>query len=354
MTERRLLGAAARRRLAGGAVCLLGAVVTVAQLRPLPGVRSPVALLLTVAVPALFGAILVGTGIATARGALVTDPDAVRFAGWIVTGTLVFLLTGLWVLVLDLALGVPIPYGITITLDAVSLGGVVGAVIGLYDARSREQTRRLERRNERLDAFASMVSHDLRNPLEVATVRVAAARREGAEDGADEHLDIAARMLDRMEALIDDLLVLAREGGRVDPEPVGLADVAEASFGAVETGSATLVTETDGRIRADEAKLRELLENLVRNAVEHGAPDATITVGDLPDGFYVEDDGAGIPPEEREAVFESGYSTSPDGTGFGLHIVRRFAEAHGWEVRATDGPDGGARFEFTGVERPGD
>jgi len=54
--------------------------------------------------------------------------------------------------------------------------------------------------------------------------------------------------------------------------------------------------------------------------------------------------------DAREQVFESGYSTSKDGTGVGLSIVRRIVRAHDWDVTVTEGPDGGARFEFTGVE----
>ncbi|OYR57107.1 hypothetical protein DJ71_26370, partial [Halorubrum sp. E3] len=74
-------------------------------------------------------------------------------------------------------------------------------------------------------------------------------------------------------------------------------------------------------------------------------------VGDLPDGFYVEDDGPGIPEAERDDVFESGHTTAEDGTGFGLAIVREIVEAHGWSVAVAEGAAGGARFEFTGVDR---
>jgi signal transduction histidine kinase len=86
--------------------------------------------------------------------------------------------------------------------------------------------------------------------------------------------------------------------------------------------------------------------------VEHGSTTdgVTITVGDLPDGFYLEDDGPGIPESERDTVFDAGYTTSEDGTGFGLRIVERIAEAHGWSVRAGESETGGARFEITGVE----
>lgn len=212
-----------------------------------------------------------------------------------------------------------------------------------------EQKRRkdeLARQNKRLDKFVSVVSHDLRNPLNVASGRLELAR----EEHHSEHLEAVAESHARMEQLIEDLLDLARNGQSLDEvEPLELASLVEECWSTVETESAALQIETDRTLVADRARLRQLFENLFRNAVEHGGSDVTVTVGDIEDGFYVADDGPGIPPERREAVFEAGYSTNPDGTGFGLRIVGEVAEAHGWEVRVTDGTDGGARFEVTGV-----
>jgi signal transduction histidine kinase len=111
-----------------------------------------------------------------------------------------------------------------------------------------------------------------------------------------------------------------------------------------------LVIDTERTVRADESRLRQLIENILRNAVEHGGAAVTVTVGDLSSGFYIEDDGPGIPKDQRELVFRSGYSTDSEGTGFGLAIVKQIAEAHHWECSVTDGTDGGARFEFTSVE----
>jgi signal transduction histidine kinase len=95
--------------------------------------------------------------------------------------------------------------------------------------------------------------------------------------------------------------------------------------------------------------LRELLGNLFRNSVTHGGDDTgvSVTVGTLAEaeGFYVADDGPGIPPEERDSVFEHGYTTSDAGSGLGLTIVDRIASAHGWTVTVTDSAAGGARFE---------
>jgi PAS domain S-box-containing protein len=209
--------------------------------------------------------------------------------------------------------------------------------------------RELRERNERLDEFARVVSHDLRNPLNVAEGRLELAREECDSD----HLDDVARAHDRMADLIGDLLSLAREeGASIDIEPVDLGAVARSCWRNVDTADATLVVDADRRIRADEGRLRQLLENLVHNAVEHGAPDVTVTVGELDGGFSVADDGPGVPTDERDDVFGMGYSTSDDGTGFGLAIVKRIAESHGWSVAVADGADGGARFEITGVDSP--
>ena len=259
----------------------------------------------------------------------------------------------------------------------------LGRLLVLTDVTAQERYRRqLEAQNERLEQFTGMVSHDLRNPLNVAQGNseiiaelIAAAK---ADDGEYTPLnaetmgtlgsaaDTLTRTLTRMELLIDDLLVLAREGQEInEPEPVSLATLVERCWEMVDQQQATLVVDTDRTIRADPDRLQQLFENLFRNAVEHGSTssrtqsndaiehggsDVTIRVGALADGFYVEDTGPGISPDKRETVFESGYTTNRNGTGFGLNIVSEIVAAHGWTVTITDGTDGGARFEITGVD----
>jgi signal transduction histidine kinase len=229
-----------------------------------------------------------------------------------------------------------------------------------YALERHRQERTLERQNERLERFASIVSHDLRNPLNVAQGRISHER--GRDDS--EHLANAAEALDRMERLVDDLLELAREGRRVETfETVDVADVARAAWDSVETPASDLEVTATGTVSADASRLTQLFENLFRNAVEHGPrldadpadgharPGVTVTVGALPDGLYVADDGVGIPAAEREAAFESGYTTAEDGTGFGLDIVTEIVEAHGWTIDLRESAGGGARFEIGGMER---
>ncbi|QHS17695.1 PAS domain S-box protein [haloarchaeon 3A1-DGR] len=222
------------------------------------------------------------------------------------------------------------------------------------EQKLRARERELAEQNARLEEFTSIVSHDLRNPLNVATGYLEIAREEASADGnvdptVLEQIDGA---LDRMNRLIEDLLTLARQGESIgETERVDLAAVAAAAWEHVDGPDATLSVETEATVEADPDRLQQLLENLFRNAVEHGPSDVRIVVGDLPDGagFYVADDGPGIPEPDRERVFESGYTTREDGTGFGLAIVAEIVEAHGWEIAATEGEAGGARFEITGV-----
>lgn len=210
-----------------------------------------------------------------------------------------------------------------------------------------ERTLELERQNERLEEFASVVSHDLRNPLNVVRGRLELASAQTAGT----HLEDAEAALDRMEALVDDLLTLARQGPETEElEAVDLGENVAECWTTVKTEGATLDLELDGEIRAVPGRLKQLLENLIGNAVEHAGPDVTVTVGTMPNGFYVEDDGPGIPEDRREDIFEPGYSTGSQVTGLGLNIVTEVADAHGWTINVTRSTAGGARFEFTGVE----
>ena len=264
-----------------------------------------------------------------------------------------------------------------------------GDVVGyLFVADDRVQRRKqLERQRERLEEFASVVSHDLRNPLSVAVGNIELARDFETEEAA-ERLDRAHDALGYMDDLISDLLALAREGRTVEEtSTTDLRSVVARAWRTIgaPNGVALVIAEPLPSVECDRNRLRQALENLFRNAVEHGAPDGVsvddvdrtaggpvddagaatfggdgassesdpslrVFVGRLPDGFYVADDGVGIDPAKRDSVFDPGHSTDSDGTGFGLPIVERVAEAHGWEVSVTESRTGGARFEFTGVD----
>jgi signal transduction histidine kinase len=186
-----------------------------------------------------------------------------------------------------------------------------------------------------------------------------------------------------MGTLIEDVLALARLGGQVvDEEPVRLPRLVRRTWSSVGDTSSRLVVGDVDTVVGDERRLERLFENLFRNAVEHGStspdsqarqdavehgstspgsqahqdavehgdPGVTVRVGPTEEGFFVADDGPGIPEDEREDVFDSGYTTADDGTGFGLAIVAEIVDAHDGEITVTESTEGGACFEITGIE----
>lgn len=235
-----------------------------------------------------------------------------------------------------------------------TVSAIEGYVITSRDITDRKQSERiLQRERDRLDEFASVVSHDLRNPLSVAKGRLELAQKESDS----EHLAAIETALDRIHRITDDVLWLAREGRDIGSmDAIVLHDMVEVAWSMVagRTEYTELRYDDDElstiTIEADDDRLCQLLENLFRNAIEHGGEDVTVTVGAVDDGFYIEDDGPGIPEESRDDMFTAGYSTGKDETGFGLSIVKRIVEAHEWEIHVLESAEGGARFEITGVE----
>jgi signal transduction histidine kinase len=231
-----------------------------------------------------------------------------------------------------------------------------------HDVTERKQAElEVRAQNDRLETVTSVLSHDLRNPLNVALGRAKLSDSDG--DGA------LVRSLERMETMVEDALMLATDDTVAETRTVELEECAERAWRQVETEDLDLSIPESVPFSSDPDLLAHVFENLFRNAVEHGA--TRVTVGAREGGFYVEDDGPGIPAEDREAVFEASYSTNPDGTGLGLAIVKRVVEAHDWSVRATErvadghvdggfevksdggpetpaaGPNRGARFEVS-------
>ena len=256
--------------------------------------------------------------------------------------------------------GGPIPDGVTDVLQGPDIAGDDRFTRRITNAaKAYTAVLEAERRRDRFERFVEVVSHDLRNPLNVAQGYIDRTRETDNTD----HLETASDAIDRSLALITDLLRLAREGEAVSStERVDLAALTQTCWETTETADATLELDTDQVIEAQESRLKQLLVNLLGNAVHHGGAGVTVTVGAIEPvytstrgaseqraGFYIEDDGSGIPADERSQVFETGYTTADDGTGFGLNIAREIAVAHGWEIQVTESEAGGARFDITGV-----
>jgi len=227
----------------------------------------------------------------------------------------------------------------------------------------------LQNRVERDARFASDVSHELRSPLMTlaASVEVMQARRDEMPDRAQAALDLLVADVSRFQGLVEDLLEISRfDAGAIR---LHLEDLLVAEFvrQAVAVSSMPLTTVTvsdraEGLImRGDRRRLARVVANLIDNARVHGggAPEVRVTEAEgegEPLGHVwiaVEDHGLGVPPEERNLVFErfargavAGRRSSSDGAGLGLALVDEHVRMHGGRVWVEDRSDGepGARF----------
>jgi PAS domain S-box-containing protein len=211
---------------------------------------------------------------------------------------------------------------------------------------------RAERERE-LERFAEVLTHDLRSPLNAAEAQTEILRAEST--GGEEWLDRLERVHARMADIVDDARTLANgEREITEAEPIDLGDAVTDVWASIADGrtGATLVVDGDlGTVLADPKRLCRLFENLFDNAVRHGDDGVTVTVSPVDGGIAVADDGPGIPDAAADRIFEYGYTTTSDGTGFGLNIVAAAADAHEWEVTVCEADGGGAQFEITGMGR---
>lgn len=227
------------------------------------------------------------------------------------------------------------------------------------------RTKQLERTRQE---FVANVSHELRTPLSLIK-----GYAETLLDGAKDNPEVATKFLQtidrnarRLDLLIQDLLVISSlESGRVNLalQPVKLRSVVERMLSDFKSRAAARQVKLVGAVpettvHADEARLEQVLGNLLENAVKYGRDGGTVTVGGraLPDGMielFVQDDGPGIPAEALERVFERFYrvdkarSREQGGTGLGLSIVKHIVQAHGGRVWVESAVGQGAKFFFT-------
>jgi len=221
----------------------------------------------------------------------------------------------------------------------------------------KEENTRLENKSQQLEQFASILSHDLRNPINIAQGYVGQIKNKENE----QEVAVIERAFNRMEALIQDTLTLKEQSQPVEElDCHSVSELAESAWEVVETGESELRVTDRFDFACDEERVTRLFENLFRNAIDHNEDPVIIRVGihdtlttstrgDTQRAFYVSDDGCGIPKDKRDQVFEIGETTTRDGTGLGLPIIERIAEAHQWNVQVVDSFDVGAKFVFNNV-----
>jgi two-component system, OmpR family, phosphate regulon sensor histidine kinase PhoR len=243
-----------------------------------------------------------------------------------------------------------------------SAGEREGTILVFHDLTRLKQ---LERTREE---FVANVSHELRTPLSLIKGYV-----ETLLDGARNNPEVAERFLkiiernaQRLDLLIQDLLTIsALESGRIklNLQPLALRTLVEKVLADLnsraEIKGVKLANELpDLTARADANRIDQVLANLVDNAIKYGRTHGTVTVGGRmieanQIEIFVQDDGAGIPPESLDRVFERFYrvdkarSRDQGGTGLGLSIVKHIVHSHGGEVWAKSELGKGATFFFT-------
>ena len=230
--------------------------------------------------------------------------------------------------------------------------------------------RELEEKNAELERFAYTISHDLTTPL--VTIRgflgyLENDAREGRVDRVSRDVARIVRATERMHQLLSDLLALSRVG-RVSHPPVSLpfAEIVSDALALVEgrlvAGSIEVAVDGDlPVVWGDRTRLLELVQNLLDNAAKFvgDQPSPRVRVGTRQEGdetvFVVADNGVGLEPAHREAIFGLFAKLDPhtEGSGVGLALARRIVETHGGRLWAeSEGPGHGTTFCFTLSAKP--
>jgi signal transduction histidine kinase len=228
--------------------------------------------------------------------------------------------------------------------------GVILSVSDVTDLRALELK---VRRNERLAGLGSMAAgllHEVRNPLSSMTLYLDLLKAFTVEGEGQEILERATAEASRLDQFLQDFQIFA--GLRpLRLQWIDVARVVESAIvGLVPEESPRIVRKlgTSSAVHADPGLLAHAIRNLVVNGLQAAAPEGSVTIEAEPDGgmvlITVSDDGPGIPEERREHIFDPLFTTKPSGSGLGLTIVQRVAEAHGATVEVRNRPEGGAVF----------
>jgi two-component system, OmpR family, sensor kinase len=289
-----------------------------------------------------------------------------------------FLLAGLFTLIAAIVAGYIVASRISSPLrqmavtaaevDAGDISHRIGPVEGSDEIRVLADSfdhmlDRLDDAFARQRAFVSDASHELRTPLTILRGQLEVLARQ--PDVSQEEVARVTRLVsaetERMERLVDDLLLLAKteEGSPLQLRRLDLRDYVHDVFDTLSLTADRqfeLGAVSDVAINADPDRLSQVIHNLAQNAVAHTPPGGLVRLSAAANGRYVrfavEDDGPGIPADQRDRIFDRFHRTdysrarATGGSGLGLAIARALVEAHGGRIRAGQSPEGGARLEF--------
>lgn len=202
----------------------------------------------------------------------------------------------------------------------------------------KSNERQLRDQKQRMEKFSSIVSHDLRNPLNVASGYIELAK----ETGDSEDFEKAKEAVRRMDEIIEELLALSGKPEDFKKEELKLSEIFRTAYSFVDVEPEYSI-EGDLEFSASSSGVTRMFENMIRNTVEHNE-DASIVVGTIEKGFYYEDDGQ--LDENPEKITEYGYTGGSAGSGVGLSVVQRVSEIHDWDLNVVRNSENGLRLEF--------
>jgi len=242
--------------------------------------------------------------------------------------------------------------------EAFRVNGEIQSVWGtIRDISERERIKsELNHENNKLNDLIRVVTHDIRNPLQVGFGQLEHAR----DTGSTEAFDRIQEALERIQELMDHIVTLSQQGQEPQKfERLDLVDVAHTALDAVDESRITLTAVDHCSVDGNPARLQRLFERLFENTAKHTNTNVTVTIGliqpvltstreiDVPSaGFYIEDDGPGFDDDLTHDIFEGGYTTTANETGFRLANVAQIADAHGWDMNVSTSSGRGTRFEF--------
>jgi len=229
-----------------------------------------------------------------------------------------------------------------------------GIIQDISDREAMEA--KLQQQNDKLNDLIQVVTHDIRNPLQVGFGQLEHAR----ETGSSEAFDRIQEALERIEGLMDQIVTLSRQGQEPRQiERIDLVNIAQTALEALNEPRITLTAVGECSVDGDPARLQRLFERLFENTAKHTDTSVTVTIGLIQPvltttrqqkgssaGFYIEDDCPNLEADLTDHMFEGGYTTTADETGFRLANVAQIADAHGWDMNISTSSARGTRFEF--------
>jgi len=242
--------------------------------------------------------------------------------------------------------------------EALRINGETRTVRGIIqDVSERESMKvKIRQQNDKLNDLIQVVTHDIRNALQVGFGQLEHAQ----ETSSSEAFDRTHEALERIRELMDRIVTLSQQGQEPRQiERIDLADVAQAALKTVNEPRLTLTAIGTCSLDGDPARLQRLFERLFENTAKYTETSVTVTIGliqpirtttreesGLSAGFYIEDDGPGLDEELTDHIFKGGYTTTADETGFRLANIAQIADAHGWEMNVSTSSARGTRFAF--------